>query len=920
MKKKLFLIDGTAIIYRSFFAFIRNPLYNSKGQNTSAIYGTINAFLRLVERYNLDHVAISFDRREKTFRHEITDTYKANRPPAPDELHEQVEPIKEFFKLIGLKEISCAGYEADDVLATLAERFKQEFDVIIVTGDKDFAQLVDDNVMLYDPSKEKVMDEEAVIEKYGLKPKQFVDYLAICGDSADNIPGVKGIGPKGAQKLLSEYKTLENIYENIENISAKGTKNKLIEHKEEAFLSQKLATIVRDVPIDIADDRTFYFEKSKLANSLSFLKDYELNSTAKKIIIYSDSAVQNKIEEKKEEFKEEFDFISLDSDEEQEEKGVNFESVLIDKKEAFQNMLKEIEKVEVVALDTETTSTDPLLAKLVGISICTIPEKAYYISIAHQMADNVPLETVLENLAKALKGKLIIAHNIKYDYLVLERAGWKIENEIFDTMIADYLLRPTSRHSLDACSKEELDHEMIPIKDLIGVGKKQITFDLVPTQQACDYAAEDANITFRLYKIFEDKLIKADLYNLFKNIEMPLFYSLAKMEQNGVKIDVDILAEMSKTNQKKIGELTKEIYEIAGSQFNINSTQQLGKVLFDDLGIPPVKKTKTSYSTDVTVLETLAKDYEIARKLMEYRTISKLESTYVTTLPKLVNPETGRVHSSFNQTVASTGRLSSTNPNMQNIPVRSEMGKEIRYAFVAEGNDKILIAADYSQIELRILAMLSQDEKMINAFRQKKDIHSETASIIYEIPQDEISSDQRRYAKIINFGLMYGMGAFRVSNELDISRKEAQEFIDNYFSKFPTIQNYIQKSIEEATRKGYAETIFGRKLFLPGLSSSNRRYVSEAARVATNMPIQGSAADIIKIAMINLHEKINENDDIKMIMQVHDELVFEVKKDKLEEAKELIKTEMENALPEEFSDIVQLVVDIGIGDNWFEAH
>ena len=917
MKEKLFLIDGTAIIYRSFFAFIRSPLYNSKGQNTSAIYGTINAFLRLMERYNPEYVAISFDRREKTFRHEITDTYKANRPPAPDELHEQVEPIKEFFRLIGLKEISCAGYEADDVLATLAEKFKHEFDVIIVTGDKDFAQLVDDKVKLYDPSKEKVMDAEAVMEKYGLKPEQFIDYLAICGDSADNIPGVKGIGPKGAEKLLSEFGTLENIYENIDQISAKGTREKLLEFKEDAFLSKKLATIARDVPLEIEDDRSFRFDRAKLADSLEILKEYELNSIAKKIMTYRDPVVQEAIEEK--EFKEEFDF-ALESNESQENKGIKFEAILIDKEAAFHKMQQEIEKADVVALDTETTDTDPMLAKLVGISICVQPEKAYYISIAHQMADNVPAEIVLSELKKALQGKLIIAHNIKYDYLVLQRAGWNLENEIFDTMIADYLLRPTSRHSLNACSQEEFNHSMIPIKDLIGVGQKQITFDLVPTSQACDYAAEDANITFRLYKIFEDKLIKADLYNLFKNIEMPLFYSLAKMEENGVKIDVDILDEMSKANQKRLGELTQKIYEIAGSQFNINSTQQLGKVLFEDLGIPPVKKTKTGNSTDVTVLEILAEDHEIARKLMEYRTISKLESTYVTALPKLVNPETGRVHSSFNQTVASTGRLSSSNPNLQNIPVRTEMGKEIRYAFVAEGDDRILIAADYSQIELRILAMLSQDEKMINAFRQKKDIHRETAGIIYEIPQEEISSDQRRYAKIINFGLMYGMGAFRVSNELNIPQKEAKEFIDNYFSKFPTIQNYILKSIETATRKGYAETIFGRKLYLPELSSSNRQRVSEAARVATNMPIQGSAADIIKIAMINLHEKIKENDGIKMIMQVHDELVFEVRKDKLEEAKKLIKIEMENALPREYADIVPLVVDIGIGDNWFEAH
>jgi DNA polymerase-1 len=906
MKNKLFLIDGTALIYRSFFAFIRNPLYNSKGFNTSAIYGTINAFLRMAERYNLQHVAISFDRREKTFRHEITDTYKANRPPAPDELHAQVEPIKEFFELIGIPEISKAGYEADDVLATLAENYKKDYNVIIVTGDKDFAQIVDEQVTLYDPSKEKVTDFDGVIEKYGLKPEQFVDYLAICGDSADNIPGVRGIGPKGAAKLLQEFGTLENVYENLNSISAKGIHDKLIESKEEAFLSRKLAAIVRDVPLDIADDRTFLFDKSKLKNAVSFLKEYELNSIVKKIVLSEEPAV-------KKEFKTEFDFV-------EETKKIKFETVLIDNEGAFHKMLQELQSKDVIAIDTETTSTDPLLAELVGISLCANNDKAYYISIAHQMAENVSKKLVLEELRKNFQGKLLIAHNIKYDFLVLQNVGWEITNEVFDTMIADYLLNPTSRHSLAACSMRELHHEMIPLSDLIGKGKKQITFDMVPVDQAAEYSAEDANVTFRLHKILESKLIQADLFNLFKEIEMPLFHSLAKMELNGVKIDTKILTEISKRNQKRIGELTMEIYELAGSQFNLNSPQQLAKILFEDMGIEPTKKIKTGYSTDVTVLEELAKEHEIARLLMEYRQLSKLESTYVTALPNLVNPKTGRVHSSFNQTVASTGRLSSSNPNMQNIPVRTEMGKEIRYAFVTEGNDKIILAADYSQIELRILAMLSKDEKMLSAFQNKEDIHRETASIIYDIPKEEITPDQRRYAKIINFGLMYGMGAFRVSNELGIPRKKASEFIDNYFSKFPTIKNYIDSGIEQAKKDGFVSTIFGRKLYLPELNSSNKMRMREAERVATNMPIQGSAADIIKIAMINLNEKIKDDPDIKMIIQVHDELVFEVKKEKLDFAKKLIVTEMENALPKEYCDIVPLVVDIGIGNNWFEAH
>ena len=461
---------------------------------------------------------------------------------------------------------------------------------------------------------------------------------------------------------------------------------------------------------------------------------------------------------------------------------------------------------------------------------------------------------------------------------------------------------------------------MTPIKDLIGTGKKQVTFDLVPVSQAAEYSAEDANITFRLYSIFKEKLKGYDLMELYKNIEIPLIYSLAEMEQNGVRIDTKILSAISSQNQKKLAELTKKIYEIAGSQFNLNSTQQLGKVLFEDLGIPYIKKTKTGYSTDVTVLETLAKKYEIAQLLMDYRRITKLESTYVTALPKLINPHSERIHSSFNQTITSTGRLSSSNPNLQNIPIRSEMGKEIRKAFVPENDDWIILSADYSQIELRLLAILSKDEKMIEAFRNNEDIHSQTASIIFGKPKEEISADDRRYAKIINFGLMYGMGAFRISKELDISRKEANEFVENYFSKFPTIRNYISKSLEKAKENGFVSTIFGRKLYLPGLNSKNKRDVQEAERVATNMPIQGSAADIIKIAMINLHEKLKNIPEIKMIIQVHDELVFEVRKSKLDFAKELIITEMENALPKKYSAIVPLVVDVGAGKDWFDAH
>ena len=904
MSEKLFLIDGTAIIYRAFFALIRNPLINSKGQNTSAIYGTINTFLRLVKKYNVKNIAISFDRREKTFRHEITETYKANRPPAPEELHAQVEPIKKFFELINIPEISKAGYEADDVLATIAEKYKNEFDVIIVTGDKDFSQLVDEKVILYDPFKERVTKIEDVIEKYGLKPEQFVDYLAICGDAADNIPGVRGIGPKGATILLREYDNLENIYNNLDNISSIGTRTKLEESRENAFLSQELAKVIRNVPIDDPKISQFEYHKENLKNSIDLLKEYELNSIIKKI------SVIDAIEPLKKGILEE----------EQKVKTPQFEYNLVDNKSDFHKLISYLKDHKIIAIDTETTSTDPLKAKLVGISLCAEKNKAFYVSIAHQMADNLDVSFVFEHLQKVLSGKLLIGHNIKYDYMVLQNAGWEINQNVFDTMIADYLLNPTSRHSLAACAKREFEYDMIPISSLIGVGKKQISFDLVPPSQAAEYSADDANITFKLYEIYYQKLKDENLYDLFENIEIPLFKTLAKMETNGVYIDTKILSDISKKNQIKLGELTRKIYDISGYQFNLNSTQQLAKVLFEDLKIPPVKKTKTGYSTDVSVLEILSRNYDIAKLLMDYRQINKLESTYVTALPRLINPVTGRVHSSFNQTVASTGRLSSSNPNMQNIPIRTEQGKEIRKAFTVDDDNNVILAADYSQIELRILAMLSKDEKMINAFKNREDIHRETASIIYDVPSEQVTPSQRRYAKIINFGLMYGMGAFRVSNELGISRKEAQEFIYNYFNKFPTIKDYIDFGIGQARKNIYVSTILGRKLHLPDLQSTNKVLVREAERVAINMPIQGSAADIIKIAMNNIHNKIKDDPDIKMIIQVHDELVFEVKKSKLDFAKEFIVKEMESALPEEYSSIVPLVVDIGIGKDWFEAH
>jgi DNA polymerase-1 len=903
MKPKLYLIDGTALIYRAYYAFINRPLRNSAGENTSAIYGTISMFLKLIEKFESNNIIISFDRKEKTFRHELDEKYKANRPPIPDELITQFEPVKEFFSAIEMPEVSLAGYEADDIIATLAKLYEHVFQVVIVSGDKDFAQLVNTNITLFDPAKEVELNEANVFEKYGVTPQQFIDYLAICGDSADNIPGVKGIGPKGAVELIQQFGRLENIYQNLDLVKSKSVKQKLQDSEKEAFLSKELAAIKTDLEIPANHKQNMIFSKEKLAKALPFLQKYELHSIIEKL----------QLQEIPKKVAQEFDF-----GEEPEPK--EFKAILINTKSAFEKMNNSLSKKDTIAIDTETTGLDVQTAELVGISLCGDETEAFYISVAHQWAENLPKEFVYNELKKLFKRKLLLAHNWKYDYQILLNNGWKVENEVFDTMLAHYLLEPNSRHSLDFCAKAEFDYEMIPLSGLIGKGKKQITFAEVSVEEAAQYSAEDAFITFRLYQILKGRLIKADLWTLYKHIELPLLFVLADMENDGVYIDTAILHEISKENQKRMAVLTKQIYEIAGYQFNLNSTQQLAKVLFDDLQIDSLKKTKTGFSTNIDVLEKLAETHEIARYLIDYRQLTKLESTYVAALPNLINAHTGRVHSSFNQTVATTGRLSSSNPNLQNIPIRSEQGREIRKAFAVENDKKVILSADYSQIELRLLAMLAHDEKMLSAFREGKDIHRQTASLVFNVALHEVSPEQRSYAKTINFGLIYGMGATRISKELNISRKNAEQFIENYFAQFPTIKKFLEESVAKAKKFGYAETIFGRKLALPDIYNKNKMLQSEAERVAVNMPIQGSAADIIKIAMIHLHEKLKGNPAIKMIIQVHDELVFEVAHNELEKAKTLIRTEMENALPEEYRKLTPLVVDIGTGKNWFEAH
>jgi len=943
MAEKLYLIDGTALLYRAHFAFIKNPLINSKGMNTSAIFGVINSFLHLLESKGAQYLAISFDRKPPTFRHAIYKAYKAQRPPMPDDLIAQIEPVKEFFALIGLPEIGLDGYEADDVLGTLAARYKAQMEVVMVTSDKDYCQLVDERTTLFDPMKDVMLDPQAVFAKYGVYPAQFIDYLALVGDASDNIPGVRSIGPKTAESLLKEYYSLDGIYNNLGNISGK-VQEKLQENKENAYLSQLLATIVLDAPLPDLDLKYLNFCPQQLTLALPLLEQYEVKSIKRKIEskysaslsvvpaeagIQPENRIQNKsdmTEEKtdgeKSEYQDDIFALTTAAEEQKPETPTApaFEAILVSSA-SFVTLLNQLKKATLISIDTETDSIDPMQAALVGISLCVESEKAYYIPVGHQMADNLSMVEVLKHLSTALTGKTLIGHNLKYDLIVLERHGLKLNNSMFDTMLAAYVLDPgTNSYSLDDCALRDLQHTMIPISDLLGKGKSQITFDLVDVQQACIYAAEDAWAAFMLYPIYKRKIDFSPMANLYDNIELPLVRVLQKMEENGVAIDCGVLTEISHLLNKELKLLTDSIYSYAGYEFNLNSTQQLAKLLFEEKKLPYHKKTKTGFSTDNSVLEELSGEYEIAAKLIQYRQMTKLQSTYISALPKMINQETQRIHSSFNQTITSTGRLSSSNPNLQNIPIRTELGREIRKAFCAKNTSHLILAADYSQIELRLLALMSRDEVLVESFKNSLDIHKGMAARIYGVEIQDVTQDQRRAAKTINFGILYGMGQRKLSRELGISQSEAKGIIDSYFAQFPSIRNFISQCTLKAHQEHYSETLFGRRLYLPNITSKNQGLKSEAERVAVNMPIQGTAADIIKLAMLDIHKQIADRHDIKMILQVHDELVFEVHKDAVEEARTIVQTSMENALPVQWRSIVELKTDMGVGKNWYEAH
>jgi DNA polymerase-1 len=960
---QFFLIDGTALIYRAYFAFINNPLRNSKGENTSAIFGVVNSLVKLISSHSPERMIISFDLKEPTFRHEITDTYKANRPPAPPELISQVEPVKEFFSLLQIPEISIPGYEADDVLATLAEQYKDDHEVVIITGDKDFCQILDSKVTLFNPFTDKKIESSDVKQKYGVLPEQFVDYLAILGDSSDNIPGIRGIGAKGAAKLLGQFRSLDEIYNNLDKVASDSLRKKLSEEREAAYLSKKLAQIDRDVPIEKKAGLDFEtlmrkatFNNEHFHNVTTFLKEYELTSiisklqqlgilsakinnedpTANNLNHPSDQTPHNNKSQSKQ-------AKGQDQDQEIEQLSFAFyhnedredlSQMIITEQAELNRFFDSIEPSAVIAaavIPSErrgpVSGENTLTSELLGISLCPEQGKVYYLPLNHKNGNNLPWKMVKERLENLSPKTLLTGHDLKQDLLRLEDQGLSLTGKLFDTMIASYLLDSSlSRHSLVDCVKRDLKLDIDTSGELLGSGKNKTGWSEANQEKVAAVASEDANLIFKLRELYKKRLQESNLADLFFNIEMPLLPVLMKMERDGVHLECSLLEEINQELKKEINNLTNSIFRITGREFNINSTQQLSKILFEEMDISPVKKTKTGYSTDNYVLEVLAEKHEIARLLIDYRQLSKLRTTYVEALPNLIDEKTGRIHSSFNQTVTSTGRLSSSNPNLQNIPIRSKAGKQIRKAFTTDRNDYLILSADYSQIELRILGILSKDRNLITAFNHDQDIHAQTAGLILNKPITTIDQDERRMAKAINFGIIYGMGPNKLSRETNISSSKAKEFIEAYFTKFSRVKEYIEQQKNKAKRDGYAETIMGRKLIIPNIHSSNQRLRSEAERIAVNMPIQGSAADIIKIAMLGIAKefsRVNNSEDriiARMIIQVHDELVFEVYKPALEEIRELVIKEMKNALPEKYRIIIPLVVEAGFGINWFEAH
>jgi len=899
-RRRLFLVDGNALAYRSYFAFIRNPLIDSKGRNTSAIFGFATAVNRILEAEEPDAVLVVFDPPGPTFRHEKFAEYKATREKMPDEMRDQMPHIREVIDAMGIPVLEESGYEADDVIGTIASLAAAEgVDTYLVSGDKDFMQLVDDGIRIYDPGRSgsgvSILGPSEVKEKLGVPPGRVVDMLALMGDSSDNVPGVPGIGEKTARKLVLEHGSLDDIYERLEEVQPPRIRKKLEDHREQAMLSRELVTIERSVPV--RDVATYLTPPRPDRERLQDL--------------YRD-----------------FDFKSLVDTVETDLRSDEHEYRVLTDPAEIADLASRLEQAPEIAFDLETTSLDAMDAAIVGFSFALRERQAFYVPANADDTlfrnDEGRARELAGIFRRALEdeGVAKVGQNAQYDLLVLRRHGVELQGLRFDTMVASYCIEPGLRqHNLDALAKRYLNHRMVAITDLIGKGAKQKSMSEVPIAEAGEYACEDADFTLRLKRVFEKRMRELEVDRLFEEIEMPLVSVLADMEEAGVAIDVALLGEMSTDFEARIAALEREVLDLAGEEFNVNSPKQLGPVLFErleihkELGVKRLRKTKTGYATDQQTLERFGA-HPIVDKILAYRQLAKLKGTYVDALPALVQPRTGRVHTSFNQTVAATGRLSSSNPNLQNIPIRTELGREIRKAFIpAEG--RLFLGADYSQIELRILAHLTGDAELVGAFQRHEDIHTRTASVIFGVPSDEVTLSMRSKSKAINFGVIYGMGPDRLAAEAKISRKEAQEFIQAYFERFAKVRELIDTTIESARKNGYVTTILGRRRYIPEIRSGDNWVRRTAENVAVNTPIQGSAADLIKKAMVAIHSEIRRRElASRMILQVHDELLFEVTEEEQEEVRDLVRERMEGAL--DLS--VPLVVDVKTGRNWFEAH
>tara|TARA_A100000164_G_scaffold360236_1_gene373723 strand:+ start:1616 stop:4351 length:2736 start_codon:yes stop_codon:yes gene_type:complete len=911
MKKRLFLLDGMALIYRAYFAFIRNPRITSKGNDVSAIFGFLNTFLEILKKYNPSHIAVVLDSSGPTFRHEYYPEYKANRDETPDGIRYSIPIIKDLLDGFNIAVIEKKGFEADDIIGTLAKNAEKEsFETFMVTPDKDYAQLVDDNTFILKPARggndEEILDKESILSQWNIKSiDHVIDILGLAGDSVDNIPGVPGIGPKTAQKLIFEFGSIENVIKNSNKLKGKQKENIEI-YRDNALLSKKLATIKCDVPIDCSLDSLIKKELNR-EKVITLLKELEFRSFIKRLFekneeLFDTENFNNKIIENN------YDSINTVSHNYQTITNINDTNALI----------KKLETSNIFSFDLETTSLEIQTTQIIGISISIKSHEAYYIALPKKNSEKKQILNLFndifvnENINK-------IGQNLKFDLGVLLAHGYKIKGKLIDTMIAHYLIDPSQRHNMDYIAKTELNYSPIPLTNLIGEKRSnQINMEDVPIDKLAEYAAEDADITFQLWGILSKKLKDRNLEKVFYDIEMPLLPVLVQMENTGINININFLKKYSLILEKQINQLEKSIYTLSGMAFNINSPKQLGEVLFDLLKIiENPKKTKTGqYQTGEEILSDLANDHKIVNKIIQYRQLMKLKTTYVDALPDNVCLKTQRIHTTFSQSITTTGRLSSSNPNLQNIPIKTDAGREIRRSFIPSDGYKLL-ACDYSQIELRVLAELSNDKNLKNAFLSGEDIHSSTASLIFKVNLNQVTREMRNKAKMTNFGIIYGISAFGLSKRLGISRTEASSIIKQYKMTYPGIEDYLNDTISFAQKNEYVETITGRRRYIRDINAKNKMVRSGAQRNAINAPIQGTAADMIKIAMTNIqNELINKNFKTEMLLQVHDELVFNLHFSE----KEILLPIIENYMKTAISMKTPILIESGIGDNWIEAH